>query len=221
VAFPNSVIKPLSITATFGSGPWDSLPHAAGAALLVRKNTAEKGKSRSNNRGNSAEPTGMTSPAPEIGQGGEIHQVSGGDVPVLTTNRAFASHTPNSLRIGARGPTVVEDFQFPRKAFPLVHERIPECVVHARGFGAHGVFETALPHTSPYSLPSARRRPRSFVTPRWQPQQVLGRIQSEEISWAAAEPRGRVSVALDRRTLSANAPAVLCLFPNRYQFLSH
>ncbi|MDB5651352.1 MAG: Catalase [Hyphomicrobiales bacterium] len=77
------------------------------------------------------------------GQGGETHQVSGGDVPVLTTQQgAPVSDDQNSLRVGARGPTLLEDFHFREKIFHFDHERIPERVVHARGVGAHGYFET-------------------------------------------------------------------------------
>ncbi len=47
----------------------------------------------------------------------------------------------NSLRVGVRGPTALEDFHFREKIFHFDHERIPERVVHARGFGAHGYFE--------------------------------------------------------------------------------
>jgi catalase len=47
----------------------------------------------------------------------------------------------NSLKISARGPTTLEDFHFQEKIFHFDHERIPERVVHARGFGAHGFFE--------------------------------------------------------------------------------
>ncbi|HET8636259.1 MAG TPA: catalase, partial [Acidobacteriaceae bacterium] len=51
----------------------------------------------------------------------------------------------NSLRIGARGPFLLEDFHFREKLFHFDHERIPERVVHARGFGAHGFFENYAP----------------------------------------------------------------------------
>jgi catalase len=51
----------------------------------------------------------------------------------------------NSLRIGTRGPTALEDFHFREKIFHFDHERIPERVVHARGFGAHGYFENYKP----------------------------------------------------------------------------
>ncbi|WP_292742039.1 catalase, partial [Methylophaga sp. UBA2687] len=48
----------------------------------------------------------------------------------------------NSLRAGARGPGLIEDHIMREKIFHFDHERIPERVVHARGFGAHGYFET-------------------------------------------------------------------------------
>ena len=76
------------------------------------------------------------------GQGGETHQTAGGDVPVLTTQQGVpVADDQNSLRIGARGPTALEDFHFREKIFHFDHERIPERVVHARGFGTHGYFE--------------------------------------------------------------------------------
>ena len=77
------------------------------------------------------------------GQGGELHQVADGDTPVLTTQQGIpVADDQNSLRLGARGPTLLEDFHFREKIFHFDHERIPERVVHARGFGAHGYFET-------------------------------------------------------------------------------
>ncbi len=77
------------------------------------------------------------------GPGGEWHQTAGGDVPVLTTSQGIpVSDDQNSLKAGRRGPTLLEDFHFRDKMFHFDHERIPERVVHARGFGAHGVFET-------------------------------------------------------------------------------
>jgi catalase len=76
------------------------------------------------------------------GEGGETHQSAGRDVPVLTTQQgAPVADDQNSLRIGPRGPTALEDFHFREKIFHFDHERIPERVVHARGFGAHGFFE--------------------------------------------------------------------------------
>ena len=76
------------------------------------------------------------------GEGGELHQIAAGDVPVLTTAQGGpVSDDQNSLKIGPRGPTLLEDFHFREKMFHFDHERIPERVVHARGYGAHGFFE--------------------------------------------------------------------------------
>src|ERR1700678_3605509 len=77
------------------------------------------------------------------GTGGELHQVAGNGIPALTTQQGTpVADDQNSLRIGARGPTAMEDSHFREKIFHFDHERIPERVVHARGFGAHGFFET-------------------------------------------------------------------------------
>ncbi|MGO7413770.1 catalase [Rhizobium ruizarguesonis] len=77
------------------------------------------------------------------GAGGELHQFAEDGMPVLTTSQGGpVSDDQNTLRIGARGPTLVDDFHFREKIFHFDHERIPERVVHARGYGAHGYFET-------------------------------------------------------------------------------
>src|SRR5688572_5293534 len=77
------------------------------------------------------------------GEGGELHQTAAGATPVLTTAQGGpVSDDQNSLKAGRRGPTALEDFHFREKIFHFDHERIPERVVHARGYGAHGYFET-------------------------------------------------------------------------------
>jgi catalase len=77
---------------------------------------------------------------------GETHQVAGGERPALTTQQGVpVADDQNSLKAGARGPTLLEDFHFREKIFHFDHERIPERVVHARGFGAHGHFENYEP----------------------------------------------------------------------------
>ncbi|WEK44921.1 MAG: catalase [Candidatus Sphingomonas colombiensis] len=71
--------------------------------------------------------------------GSEPHQ-QGGDM--LTTNHGVpVSDNQNSLKSGARGPSLLEDFVLREKIFHFDHERIPERIVHARGSGAHGFFE--------------------------------------------------------------------------------
>jgi catalase len=74
--------------------------------------------------------------------GGETHQVAQGAVAVLTTQQGIPiADDQNSLKQGPRGPTLMEDTHFREKIFHFDHERIPERVVHARGYGAHGFFE--------------------------------------------------------------------------------
>ena len=83
------------------------------------------------------------SSAPPAAGGGEIHQVAGDGVDELTTAQGVpVSDDQNALRLGTRGPALLEDAHFREKIFHFDHERIPERVVHARGFGAHGFFET-------------------------------------------------------------------------------
>ena len=77
------------------------------------------------------------------GAGGDLHQIAEGETPVLTTAQGGpVADDQNSLRVEPRGPLVIDDFHFREKIFHFDHERIPERVVHARGYGAHGYFET-------------------------------------------------------------------------------
>ena len=62
----------------------------------------------------------------------------------LTTNQGVkVADNQNSLKAGLRGPTLMEDFILREKITHFDHERIPERIVHARGSGAHGFFETS------------------------------------------------------------------------------
>jgi catalase len=82
----------------------------------------------------------------ETGTGGELHQLSSGTHPPLTTQTgAIIADDENSLRAGSRGPTLLEDHILLEKIQHFDHERIPERIVHARGFGAHGFFELTDP----------------------------------------------------------------------------
>ena len=75
------------------------------------------------------------------GTGGEIHQHAAAGAERLTTAQGVVvADNQNSLRAGAPGPTLLEDFVLREKIFHFDHERIPERVVHARGYGAHGTF---------------------------------------------------------------------------------
>ncbi|MCP3027988.1 catalase [Halobacillus sp. A5] len=60
----------------------------------------------------------------------------------MTTNHGTkVSEDEFSLKAGERGTTLMEDFHFREKMTHFDHERIPERIVHARGFAAHGEFE--------------------------------------------------------------------------------
>jgi catalase len=64
----------------------------------------------------------------------------------LTTNQGLrVSDDEHSLKAGDRGPTLMEDFHFREKMTHFDHERIPERIVHAMGYGAHGYFQVYEP----------------------------------------------------------------------------
>ncbi|MES2495801.1 MAG: catalase [Pseudomonadota bacterium] len=74
--------------------------------------------------------------------GGDVHQIADGGVETLTSAQGMPiADDQNSLKYGARGPVLLEDPHLREKIFHFDHERIPERVVHARGYGAHGYFE--------------------------------------------------------------------------------
>ncbi len=79
-------------------------------------------------------PTGAISglPSESVAQQGEF---------LTTAHGARLTDTDHSLRVGPRGPTLLQDHHLREKVSHFDHERIPERVVHARGAGAHGVFE--------------------------------------------------------------------------------
>lgn len=56
-------------------------------------------------------------------------------------NGAPIAHDDQSRTVGPRGPLLAENIQLFEKLAHFNRERIPERVVHARGTGAHGVFE--------------------------------------------------------------------------------
>ena len=78
--------------------------------------------------------------------------------PILTTRQGHPVHNNQQQRtVGTRGPATLENYHFLEKISHFDRERIPERVVHARGFVAHGEFE-AYGHD--------RRRARLEVHPR-------------------------------------------------------
>lgn len=67
---------------------------------------------------------------------------SGTESSILTTRQGHPVYDNQNLRtIGNRGPATLENYHFLEKISHFDRERVPERVVHARGAGAHGVFE--------------------------------------------------------------------------------
>ena len=87
----------------------------------------------------------------DLDSGGANHQKPRGKDDIMTTAQgAPVADDQNWLKAGARGPSLLEDHIAREKIFHFDHERIPERVVHARGYGIHGHFELtrAIPEYS-------------------------------------------------------------------------
>ncbi|WLV25205.1 catalase [Aciduricibacillus chroicocephali] len=61
--------------------------------------------------------------------------------PMTTNEGKKISQDQDQLKAGVRGPTLRQDYEFFEKMSHFAHEEIPERVVHARGYSAHGEFE--------------------------------------------------------------------------------
>ena len=103
--------------------------------MLDKKNASPRSKTLKTKNASSSSDA-------QMGNGGELHQVAGGQHTQLTTNQGLPiSDNQNSLKANPRGPTLLEDMILREKIFHFDHERIPERVVHARGTAVHGTFE--------------------------------------------------------------------------------
>ncbi|HEY9091834.1 catalase [Parasphingorhabdus sp.] len=87
----------------------------------------------------------------KTGSSGETHQTTkDADQTLTSAQGAPIADDQNWLTAGARGPQLLEDHIAREKIFHFDHERIPERVVHARGYGIRGHFELteAIPELS-------------------------------------------------------------------------
>jgi catalase len=146
--------KPAKKASTAKAGTTTTKKKAAAQKAPAKKRAAQQppaergGTSRAPAARAEEPPPGQRTDAPSAhahhtGHGGETHQTTTGDGPRLTTREGVPlADNQNSLTVGDRGPTLLDDFVLRGKIFHFDHERIPERVVHARGYGAHGVFET-------------------------------------------------------------------------------
>jgi catalase len=135
--------------------------HYKPAAPVVTSSTVSE-TTASDKIGAGVPPAGSN---PTNGSLDRVRVDSGGQA--LTTNQGVAiADNQNSLKIGLRGPTALEDFILREKITHFDHERIPERVVHARGSAAHGYFESygdlsQLTRAAPFS--AAGKRTPTFV----------------------------------------------------------
>lgn len=60
---------------------------------------------------------------------------------MTTEGSVKISDDENTLKAGERGPQLLEDFVMREKMTHFDREQIPERVVHARGYAAHGYFQ--------------------------------------------------------------------------------
>lgn len=71
----------------------------------------------------------------------DAYRVAHGGGKITTNTGIGVPDDQEVLRAGERGPALLQDFVFREKITHFDHERIPERIVHARGFGAHGYFQ--------------------------------------------------------------------------------
>ncbi|SMB86279.1 Catalase [Hymenobacter roseosalivarius DSM 11622] len=77
------------------------------------------------------------------GSSQDTRTAAGENAQTLTTRQGHpVTNNQNSRTVGNRGPVTLENYQLLEKISHFDRERIPERVVHARGAGAHGVFES-------------------------------------------------------------------------------
>jgi len=114
------------------------------------------------------------------------------DEEILTTRQGHPVHSNHSMRtVGNRGPATLENYHFLEKISHFDRERIPERVVHARGFVSYGEFEAygkigdepASKYTRAKALQTAGKK--TPVVVRFST--VIGGRDSSE---AARDPRG-------------------------------
>ena len=84
----------------------------------------------------------MTDEQRSAGNGNGDGSRAGGNHRRLTTRQGHPVYdNQNQRTVGERGPATLENYHFIEKISHFDRERIPERVVHARGFVAHGEFE--------------------------------------------------------------------------------
>ena len=97
------------------------------------------GRSDSLDKRENIDPAGGDTKNKQLEQHREVNTGSG---KTMTSDSGYkVSNNRWTLRAGMRGPVLLRDTDFYRKQSRFNRERIPEKVVHARGFGLYGEFE--------------------------------------------------------------------------------
>lgn len=87
--------------------------------------------------------TGEGTAVTGVGGSGDRRFGTNEDAETLTNRQGHPiSDNQNVRTVGRRGPTTLENYHLLEKISHFDRERIPERVVHARGAGAHGYFES-------------------------------------------------------------------------------
>jgi catalase len=135
-AFVHNAAKPFEFNGqkpAIGQAEDPTDPSATGSTLTENTSSAKLGRGRIDTGAN---PLNDSLDRVRVDSGGKL----------LTTNQGVPiADNQNSLKAGARGPSLLEDFILREKITSFDHERIPERIVHARGSGAHGYFECYKP----------------------------------------------------------------------------
>src|SRR5699024_8420683 len=94
------------------------------------------------------------------------HKNTGPGKKMTDDNAVKVSNDETILKAGRRGTALLQDFHYYKKITSFTRERIPEKVVHARGFGVYGDFEAykSLSHlTTAHFLNEAGRKTPVFT----------------------------------------------------------
>jgi len=138
-ALPNNPLKASEFGSAAATGPMQGKPIKPASIVVTASSVTEdiaSGKLGAGKPKDGLNPANASLDGVRVDSGGQA----------LTTNMGLKiSDNQNSLRAGVRGPTLLEDFVLREKITHFDHERIPERIVHARGSGAHGYFESYAP----------------------------------------------------------------------------
>ncbi|TYZ08367.1 catalase [Hymenobacter lutimineralis] len=106
------------------------------------ENQPQNGQNGTSNHTQHSAADGTGTAVTGTGSSQDPRTAEGENARTLTTRQGHPLTNNQNLRtLGNRGPALLEQYAFLEKISHFDRERVPERVVHARGAGAHGVFE--------------------------------------------------------------------------------